>query len=270
MGQSEPLTLMQGSDDHMYGPKVISGAFMIVANSVTESRSIRYGRDPEAQRNNNTSLMLMLSCFAEPKLRILARSQMPIIEEAVDDAGHSLAPVLPRHMDGAMTQSSERVFAFHLNLKKAEGMTQKLARLKGNFRAVIESRSEKLVIDDIMSSRGMTKEIAGRRIVVSDVTESGRQYKVKLMILRDRRERRERGASWQDNLKLHTIELLDDGGKPLRRGGHSGGGSSEKLEYEFTFTRDHNGGPPARLVWELPVEAKEITVPFEFTDLPLP
>lgn len=270
MGSSEPLTLMQGSDDHMYGPRAISGAFMVVANSATESRALRYGRPIEPQRHNNTSLMLMITCFAEPKLRILARSQTPLIEEAVDNDGRSLLADGPRQPESEMAHAQERVFSFHLGLRATGENSHTLARLKGRFRALIESRSEKLVIDDIMNARGLVKDVAGRRVIVSEVTESERQYGVKLTIVRRRRDIDERRPAWQDNLQPNEVVLQDVSGKPLRAAGYSGGGSSEKLEYELSFSRDRDGGPPARLLWELPVEAKEIVVPFEFKDLPLP
>ena len=47
------------------------------------------------------------------------------------------------------------------------------------------------------------------------------------------------------------------------------------MDVDIQFQRQNwngteNAGEPVKLLWEVPVETKEIAVPFEFTDLPLP
>ena len=82
-----------------------------------------------------------------------------------------------------------------------------------------------------------------------------------------------------------AIRLTDAQGREWRRSGGSvnGGGNGTQMRYRFygTFVRGNrrggaaNGaeaalGEPAKLIWEIPAEYREVTVPFEFNDLPIP
>jgi len=61
----------------------------------------------------------------------------------------------------------------------------------------------------------------------------------------------------------------------MRLGNGSSGGGPDQMDIDIQFQRQNwngteNAGEPVKLLWEVPVETKEISVPFEFTDLPLP
>jgi hypothetical protein len=77
-----------------------------------------------------------------------------------------------------------------------------------------------------------------------------------------------------------TFQLLDAKGRPFtfqgRGGGGGGGGNPDEPQRTFSlrFHADRGDGEkadaPASFVWELPLEAKEIEIPLELSDLPLP
>jgi hypothetical protein len=68
--------------------------------------------------------------------------------------------------------------------------------------------------------------------------------------------------------------LEDDGGRVVARalGGTDAEESpdAQRFEVRLRFSREEGGGEPVRWVWEFPVETRELRVPFEFRDLPIP
>ena len=66
---------------------------------------------------------------------------------------------------------------------------------------------------------------------------------------------------------------LDSNGKALARRSTNTGGSATQWQYTLTFDRNVDSaqsGPPAKLVWKLPLETQSKEIPFEFRNLPLP
>ena len=69
------------------------------------------------------------------------------------------------------------------------------------------------------------------------------------------------------------MQLLDSEGRPYLK---SGGGSltnahDDHYRFRVSFNKPSGEiGPPAKLLIDVPEGLKEIQVPFEFTDLPLP
>jgi hypothetical protein len=72
------------------------------------------------------------------------------------------------------------------------------------------------------------------------------------------------------------LKVVDAKGRPFRGGMQSGSRIGNTWEYSLSFSPpdDLTGGgkiaAPARMIWDLPVEIKEVAVPVEFKDLPLP
>jgi hypothetical protein len=69
--------------------------------------------------------------------------------------------------------------------------------------------------------------------------------------------------------------MVDDRNVPLMKIQNGGGGGGDSMEINLQFQKQNwNGGQsagdPVKLVWEVPVETREVVVPFEFVDLPLP
>ena len=70
-----------------------------------------------------------------------------------------------------------------------------------------------------------------------------------------------------------VVALIDSNGKEFQRSGGSwGGGRGNAFEFGVDFSGRGDGkmSEPKELRITLPTALKEIRVPFEFTDLPLP
>lgn len=74
------------------------------------------------------------------------------------------------------------------------------------------------------------------------------------------------------NILTDSLSLNDAGGIPHPTGSSASGGSFERwiCSTSFPGLNAATGPPPAKIVWHIPLEWKEVEVPFEFTDLPLP
>jgi hypothetical protein len=85
-------------------------------------------------------------------------------------------------------------------------------------------------------------------------------------------------ALWERMQQILTtadIRLLDERGQAMARTGSSTSGGPEQVEMTVEFNprawgHDRRLGEPAKLVWTVPTETRDVRVPFEFKDLPIP
>ncbi len=81
---------------------------------------------------------------------------------------------------------------------------------------------------------------------------------------------------WNPQFPGQFFKLVDGEGHALfRMNAAAGSMTNEQMELTIHYQRQNwNGGAaagePVKLMWEIPVESKEIQVPFELLDLPLP
>jgi len=248
-------------------PSVISGPFLVVCGYINRSHSIDLNQAKNVRRSCTVQFMI----YPEPKMRVLQGTHSVRIEEAVDEKGNSLAiPGLPPDM-GFNTNTWP--WNMSASLMPQGNTGQKIARLRGSGRFIIQTRSEQAEIGEVQNARGVTKIVAGKRFMLKEVRKQGNQYVAMITLYR---------AGWSPNewnymmYPQQTFRMVDARGVPLMRlGNGSSGGGPDQMDIDIQFQRQNwngteNAGEPVKLFWEVPVETKEINVPFEFTDLPLP
>jgi hypothetical protein len=75
---------------------------------------------------------------------------------------------------------------------------------------------------------------------------------------------------------IHTrLRVLDAAGGTWDSRGWSTTSNNNELSMEITYMRGNGPdgrptGDPVKLEWEIPTETRDLTIPFEYTDLPLP
>jgi hypothetical protein len=67
-----------------------------------------------------------------------------------------------------------------------------------------------------------------------------------------------------------NIRLWDDNGSEIRRIGGGTGSNNNTYHFDARFLAPRSGRRPAKLVLTVPTDLKEVWVPFDFKDLPLP
>jgi hypothetical protein len=272
VGMDRELVLVQGQGKPWLNlPTAEHGPFLVVAHSAYLSH-IADLTTKEVRRG----CTIRFTVYAEPKIKVLKGLYSAEIEEAVDENGAPLAPQQAR--PDRMATNSSWAWSMNAILTPPPGVGERIERLRGSGRFIIQTRSEKAEIDDILNAKGVVKVIQNDRLVIKEVKTTGVTYTVHLAL--------ERGgpsgggaalaADWNENNLAATLRLVDANGDPLtRRNYASGGVTDEQVSMNLIFSRqDWNGnvsaGEPVKLIWEVPTETAEISVPFEFRDLPLP
>jgi hypothetical protein len=281
------LGLTRGGTDWMDKPVALSGPLLIRADGLTRVSTIRL-RPP---RDANVEFAISLTAFAEPKLRVLDYSEVVRLVEAVDDKGNSLIP--PPDANGVTPNID--VFGNHhegnpgrwnlgATLHYPKGAGTRIARLRASAAVVVQTRAAVLDVP-IAEAASFSRTLAGLRVQRRSV-DSG---KCELSVFRDGRDDAERYAA-RMQLLAGQAQLFDAGGRVVAR---SQGGveaeesaDNDKLDVRLRFIREPSPAEdvkpgkrkaaatappePARLVWEFPAESRELSVPFEFRDLPIP
>jgi hypothetical protein len=248
-------------------PSAVSGPFLVVCSSINRSHSVDLNQAKNVRRSCSVHFMI----YPEPKMRVLQGTHTARIEEAVDENGTSLAmPGLPPDMGFNVNHWPWNMSAA---LMPQPSTGQKIARLRGSGRFLIQTRSETAEVTEVLSAREATRSVAGKRFKLKEIRRQGHQYIAMLTLYR---------AGWAPhewNYMMYpqqTFRMLDANGVPLMRlGNGTSGAGPDQMDVDIQFQRQNwngteNAGEPVKLVWEVPVETKEVTVPFEFKDLPLP
>ena len=250
------------------GPHVcVSGPFLISLSHISRTQSV----DLNLPQNIRRDMRMQFMVYPEPKLRVLQSSPNARLTEALDDKGNSILPT--GNYSDYLQVRTDWICAMTAFLQPKADTGRRLASLKGTTRIILQTRSQTAEIPDILDARNVSKSVDGRRFVLKEVRLTNGVYVVQLTLYR---------AGWSPSewnylatYSNSTFRLEDAKGVPLLRSGVSPGGGADQVELTLQFRRqDSNGNEvadePAKLVWEIPTETREITVPFEFTDIALP
>jgi hypothetical protein len=264
------MKLMQGAQQ-AEGISQVSGPYMISAQRVSRSRSLELG----SAANVFEDFHVQLRAKAEPKLRLLRVGYNPNIELAIDEHGNSLLPPGHTAQPGGYTFASSGIWQLTARFTCPPNMGRRIARLKGTIDVSIQTRYEQLEVPEITSARGVNKVAGGMRFIVKELRRNGEIWQLDVIV-------RPEGAGpveWeqiQQTLSLANLNLLDEHGESLQRTGSSTSGTAEQVEISMEFSNRGPGrnnrkvGLPDKLVWTVPTEIKDLRVPFEFIDLPIP
>jgi len=254
----------QGGRNIMQYPSSISGSFLMAISSLQRTNSVDLAHPDNIQHNLSMQMMVM----AEPKVKVIRFSYQPKIEEAVDNKGNSLQAA--NRFGSGYTSSRGISFNANIPLQYPDNAGDKIATLRGSFQVTVQTRSETVEVPDILKAKDVTKSAGDLKITIKSVTKaSDRQYRVDASFARGNMDQQ----AFYQLVQNPTMRLLDADGHEYRYSGYSSaGGNGDTYDVKINFYRNNNNdaGEPAKLVWEVATGTQEITVPFKFTDLPLP
>lgn len=247
-------------------PHQISGAFLVRAESAQRTYSIQYANGNATSSDFN----MVFSVWPDPKMQVAAgpTARSVRITRAEDDQGREMLD--NQGVAGGWRTSSAINFTIRLRTKNADA--KKLAILTGSVFVPI-NLSFATVRHDKLTEETEQKVSDMRVRILPVVKVNDRRYQIKITLYRD-------GASdelWTlvNHSIFSTVRVEDSEGRVLDRaewGSNSVDGIA--LEGTVNFNRPTRGaeepGEPAKLIWTIPIESREIEVPFEFRDLPLP
>jgi hypothetical protein len=243
----------------------IAGPCLIAPNSI--NWSMQYA-------NNISNLSLQLTVSIEPKLHVVGGFQPNWLRECVDDKGHSLISTNTQ-FGGGFASGRQWMGPLQVNLRVVPGMGTKIARLKGELDFNVQTKSETIIIDNILSAQNVSRNIAGSVITVQQLQSLGAQYQLHLLITGPLAGP---NSDFLRNSMNSEFQILDDNDQPLQQmGGGQGFDGTGRATLILTYMpnagwRPPNSppvGPPRKLRCEVATETRPMTERFELDDLPL-
>jgi hypothetical protein len=199
---------------------------------------------------------------------------MPRLEKAEDENGKSLLP-----QDGQLQTGFAfgpgSVLQLTARLHCPPDVGKRIAIIKGGIDVSIQTRAARLEVPDIRNARSVTRAAGGVRFTVHQLTKNGDNWQLAVTVQPEEAAGQQQWERIQQIVSMADMKLLDDRGEPLHRGSQSTTGGAGQMEMTVEFTsrgwgRNRQPGEPSVLVWTVPTATKDIVVPFEFRDLPIP
>lgn len=194
-------------------------------------------------------------------------------------------------------------FTARLAYPRATPIGKRIKLLRGGVNVLLQTRSQAVEFANVMSTPAnqQARTAGALKLTLGGIKKLGERYEVTLSVARDR-TLMPRDVDWQQvQQSLTDVRLLDDSGRAFVGSVlNPGGGGDDAADLTMSFVRDDattagqggaalnlnqppnlaRPGPganaaatsaePSKLVWQVPIETKEITIPFEFRDVPLP
>jgi len=289
-GEELRLTTGGGGTFPMRGPGVVSGPFLIVASRVFRSQAIDLAQPAENAQQPATEreFNVQLTALPEPKLRVRKSDAMAHLTEAVDDHGNSLIPDHAPEDEAGFTTGPAGTWAFTARLQDAaQNPGHKIARLKGTVTTVLLTQFKTIELSDVLTMQNVEREQGVSKLLLKGLKKDEQNasiYHLTATVTLPTLAGNETGEEWERLESMFNsgadVRLVDARGKAYGVQSRSvGGGQNNTMDVTIDFTRDapqagegeaNKLGDPARLVLNIPTESKEVPVPFEFRDLPIP
>ena len=287
-------------------PTVTSGPFRVRATRIARSYAVDLTSGGLAQND----FVVHLSLQAEPKLKISRAASVAKLEAAEDEnqlsllpgagpgagagaagggapaGGPAVAPLPALALQNAALVRAradvgmrQDVFAWPLAARleyPAEGAGKRIARLTGSAACSVIVRTETIEVPDVLNAANITQQAGGTSLTVRNCRKLGEQYEVLLTVSGDAvaagpQVFMQRGprASNQGMIRLvdGTDRELVQQGMPRISSMNNG---RMDLTLKFAAQAPLMVASPLKLTWQVPAEVREVDVPFEFIDLPLP
>jgi hypothetical protein len=241
------------------GPFQFTDGFLTVVENTSRASTVDFARGGTIRRE----LSVQMSMYPDPKCWVLEHSCF-VITEAVDDKGQSL---IDKPASDEMSPGEPARFAQSPELAVPPVFGQKIVRLKGHVQVRLATKSEHLEIDNLDKIAGVHQKIGKCDIVFAGMTrgENGTDFNFTVASSGPESDAglAEFGAS--------KITLVTSDGKSAGRNGFVL--DVDKKSFGFDGPDVSAGGKPptpVRLVIDVPVETKTMSIPFEFANLPIP
>jgi hypothetical protein len=250
-------------------PGEVNGCFYITPTRASRSHSIDYSNP----QNASTYFSLQLSIYIDPKLKVVRSSYQLAIDEIVDEKGNSLSG--PQAMNGSYSSGPSFKRDMQVPLTWTPQAGNKIARLKGSAEFVVLTKSDVWEIPNPLTAGSVTHDLPFGKCVIKGVSKlPDDQYQVQVAIENSAGLSPQALAIADFSAVQQSLRLVDANGHAWQQGGGSGGGGATSRSYQFNYMRNNGGnqavGDPVKLIWEIPMEMKDLVLPVELRDLRLP
>jgi hypothetical protein len=264
LSDSQEFRITRGPG-HLPTGTVTQGAFLLTARAGTMRRG----------------MSLELGVYPEPKITVLRTTDLKL-DRAVDDHGNPLTSQSGRGFRGGRGFGGRFGGGFNQlrnGPRLVSGIFQrppeaeKIGELRGQFTVCVLGGTTRWEIPDPLSIASVGRTVDSIPVTLEALTGAGDRYLLKVSI----------PFGWSssdsqlaeiENLMQRGLRLLDASARQLTAGTPDHNSGSETTDIEMTFstrslTGDKPTGPPARLVWEIPEKTRDVTIPFNFKNIPI-
>jgi hypothetical protein len=216
--------------------------------------------------------------LVDPKIQVAPNTTVSVdVTAAVDDKGQELS----HEQAGASFVQSPDLWDLQINLDSRPEGGKKLASLKGVMKAFIVAKSEKWEVTDLANAGPVTKTIktpqGNETYRLVDLAKNGQQYEVTIGVTRPAQP----APAPEEDINVQQLRmarqdlgslarLLDAQGRTIPYLNAKVDGEATTLTFGAQADAPNAPGAPTRLVLDIPVEFRELQIPFEFKDVPLP
>jgi len=248
-------------------PWSCNGGVMFVADQASAGQNVSY----TTQNQNQDSIFLYLRAYMDPKFDLLQVGTL-VVSEATDENGKSLVSNRP---GGFGIERGSLSGALHLGarLLYSPETGKRIVRLRGSFPFALCTRREAWEVNDMRVRKDAIHKTSLGTYILTSFESRGTdppQYLLKAQFV----------GKTSFSSPLHNYEaiarsmrLIDAEGREYESAG-VGEQREGRYEYMINFSFPDNPrqklGPPARLIWNIPMEFKETAVSIELNDIPLP
>lgn len=276
------LSLMVYSD--VRGDRIVSvGPCVFSISGVNYARSVSFSREGKSVPASDFSITGR--AFIDPKVQVVRGSTYYQLDEAIDDKGLSLR----RDEASTLLSAEANPIRFSLPLQPQAGMGRTLPRLKSMLGFVAVTRREVWEVPNVLQARDVVKTITRdgveERFFVDGVRKEGEDYHVQITVSRPRSETRRivQLGNKHNFVIIETnhydqVRLVDAQNRDWPRYTYriqtQGDRQTSIISTTVIFRKrpagDGEVGTPVKLIVSVPTQWREVRVPFEFKDLPLP
>jgi len=242
---------------------VISGPLLVVVDNITYTRAFNFQQDGPDQAHAER-FSLSGTAAIDPRVKIL-RSSSAMFSEITDDAGNDLLAQPPNDlmMSGGIVQAA---LPLNCELRMIEKPGKKIATAKGYIHLLVEVRSATVEIDDAASKVGGSFPVGRFTVKLGNLDAKPGSISFAVSMTDSAGViggigRVVRGQP--DETQSVTCALMDSSGKLLHSVRLSAGSSTgAAIGTQYT--------PPLKFRLSAPTKVKDVKIPFELKDLPLP
>ena len=242
----------------------VKGPFAVALTTVAQRVNLDYGRrNPPLP----APVTLTFQICPEPKVPAQCVTRMHI-DKCVDESGFPIAVEDKTFFQFFSWPSYQPMQV------RPEG-SKKIALVEGEVAVRIEGAHQHLEIAQILQARDISNTIDGVQLQVRQCIKQGNQFTLRVLVSKKTEDQAELKEIADRIAKSHP-QLQDATGKALYPGLNQSmpQQNADGFQMQFFFTLGNNGrdlaGEPVKLVWEVPKDTYEVTIPFSFKDVPLP
>lgn len=239
---------------------VIAGPFLLVPFYCSFNSAVRYGKK-DGEASSKLSLMVMI--VAEPKLHIVGGFNNDWVTQAFDENGQSL---LSTEEQSRFYRVDGPFGPLMYDFKLTPSTGKMIAKLKGELKIRVQTKSTLLEFDDLTKKDSVTHTVAGVTITCKPMVKTSGWDHFPLTIVAPGFDR----AKLQSMLDSAYITEDKHGGPRKFLNNHMPADVSPEHTDVTLDIGDVGDTNPARLYMQVPVEVRQISVPYEIDDLPLP